>query len=427
MKYIIDFIASSITLFFGLKCLSLLFKTKLKINVLNIIIILLGSLVLMFYTYFGDNVTRPLIGLVVICLCSLIIFKNSIYISLFYSLVCNILIGLYEIVLSLIFVKLKIIDLNYFDSSSIIKAVFSFIVLILVYFTLKVKHINYFINKVVNNIKIIKFIIILLIMLLLIIMVVDFKYSQSITYKDYLSNIIIIVCLIVTLIIIIKDHFQIQNEMHKSDILLNFMKKYEKIIDGNRESNHEILNNLLILKSMKNKNSKEYNNILDELIDNSSNKGMKIKKVYNLPSGIKGVFYYKLYGLDEKGYDISFKVNERVNASFKKVNHSNYIALAKVIAIVLDNSIEASASTDNKCIIIDIYTESKCIIFDIVNSYKGKININSLNDRKYSTKGKNRGYGLYIMKKILKDNDCIKVEQSIKNHYFYTKIIVKEK
>ena len=205
------------------------------------------------------------------------------------------------------------------------------------------------------------------------------------------------------------------------------MEKYEKIIDSNRENNHELLNNLLVLKSIKNKNSKEFNNLFDELVNNSANKGMKAKNIYNLPSGIKGIFYYKLYGLEEKNYNISINVSKRSKTLFKKIDYNNNIVLSKIVAIVLDNAIEASSKTSNKCLIIDVYEIDNNIVIEIANSYKGKIDINNIRERKYTTKGKNRGYGLYIMNNLLKNSSDIKVEQSTKDNYFYTKIMLKKK
>ena len=44
------------------------------------------------------------------------------------------------------------------------------------------------------------------------------------------------------------------------------MSKYEKIIDEERINRHEMLNNLLMLKSFKNKNSKKYDDTINEII-----------------------------------------------------------------------------------------------------------------------------------------------------------------
>ena len=69
--------------------------------------------------------------------------------------------------------------------------------------------------------------------------------------------------------------------------------------------------------------------------------------------------------------------------------------------------------------------EDKTII-DISNTFNNKVDMNKIKNKKYSTKGKNRGYGLYIMNRLLKDNENISVDQSIKNKFFISKIIIKK-
>ena len=426
-KLIVDYLASLMTLYLGLICLSVFFKRKFKLNILNIIIILVASMLIVFYSYYGDDLTRPFKNLAVLFITSLLIYRENTFNSLLYVLICNVLIGFYEFIFSLFLITFKVVNLDTFDSNYLLKAVFSLIIMLLVLFTVKRNVVQKISSKIIGNKKLAKFIVILLLIYSLLIMVIEFNNTKVFSYEVYLGNIIMVACSIVILKIIVTDHINVQKEMDKSAILLNFMDKYEKTIDENRENNHELLNNLLVLKSFKNKNSKEYNNLLDELINSFNNKGSNFKNIYNLPSGIKGIFYYKLYGLEESGYKISINVSKKVKSLLKKINHDNYLKLSKIIAIVLDNAVEASSKTRDKLILIDIYSLEDNIIIEITNSFKGIIDINSINEKKYSTKGENRGYGLYVMNKIIKDNKQISVEQSTNNNLFDTRIIVKEK
>ena len=53
------------------------------------------------------------------------------------------------------------------------------------------------------------------------------------------------------------------------------MSDYELILYKTRENRHEMVNNLLVLKGEKNKNSKKYNDILNGIIEQYDNKKMK--------------------------------------------------------------------------------------------------------------------------------------------------------
>jgi two-component system sensor histidine kinase AgrC len=183
------------------------------------------------------------------------------------------------------------------------------------------------------------------------------------------------------------------------------------------------LNNLLILKNFSNRNSKEYNDLLDEMID-SNNKKVGIKNIYNLPSGLKGIFYYKLYNLDNSEYNISINISKKVGNLLNNISRKDYINLYKIINIILDNALEACEKTKNKYLLIDIYKEDGFICFDISNSCKGTINLDEINKKGFSTKGKNRGLGLSIVKNILKANDSIEMKQFVKDNIFTTIIKV---
>ena len=94
------------------------------------------------------------------------------------------------------------------------------------------------------------------------------------------------------------------------------------------------------------------------------------------------------------------------------------------MGIVIDNAIEASSKTNNKYILIDIYNDNG-IVIEISNSFKGKVDINSINDKYYSTKGKNRGLGLFIINKLIKSSN-ISYEQFINDSIFTTIIKIKK-
>ena len=58
------------------------------------------------------------------------------------------------------------------------------------------------------------------------------------------------------------------------------------------------------------------------------------------------------------------------------------------------------------------------------NSFGEQIDMNKINNKGYSTKGKNRGKGLYFVSKIKEKNPNIKTKTNIINDYFVQRIIV---
>ena len=425
-EYVFNAFASFISVIIDLLAINKLCDgSKISINIKNFLIVLFSSNLIVINAMYGENLTRSFVILVISFFYVLNILKLDYLKSFSYMIISHIILGIYEVLLSIIVVYFNIVDLSTYDTNALLKAVFSLIVMSLVYITCNIPKVRKISKNISENRKLNKYVLILLSIFSIVLIIVDFKYSQTFSKKVYLSNIIIILSLTVMLCLAIYNHIKVQREVEKTEILLNFMSKYEKLIDEHRVMRHELLNNLLVLKNYKNK--KESEDLLNELIDNYSNKGIKINNIYNLPSGLKGMFYYKLYGLEDKNYDINIRVNKKVSSLLKKISHNNYLDLNKIVGIVLDNAIEASDKTKNKLLIIDIYDEENNIVIDISNSFRGKIDINKINDKNYSSKGSNRGFGLYILNNIVKENSNISVDQSINNNIFNTKIVINKK
>lgn len=425
LDYLIIALASAFSALIELEIYSKLVNDKLfKIDIKSIIITFVIGILITINTYSNTGYSKPIINFMLMIISSSLYFNNNISKTILYTLYCFLIMIVYEILLSS-FVLFYFEDINKFDSNVALKVIFTLFSVGLTLVTCYLKPIkniaHNYLSKILNK----KVIIIIASISLLILYIIDVNYSLQLNKEIYFVNAIIVIGVFLLLIINVYNYYKINKEIQKTEILLNFMSKYERIIDDNRINRHEMLNNLLALKSIKDKNSKEYNDVLDELIVNYSKNNIDFKNAYYLPTGIKGIFYYKLNGLDEKGYNIKINVFKQISNSFKDLPRKEYLNLYKIIGILLDNAIEASAKSKDKIINIDVYKENGKKIIIIDNSFKGKIELNKINNKNYSTKGKGRGLGLYIIKNILNNNDYIKLEQSIYNHIFSSKIIIK--
>ena len=428
---IIDFLSAIITLYLEILVFNKISDgEKVKINFKFLIILTICSIMLLLNTYYVDSLSRSFMSIIIVYVCILLVSNKGVINSFIYLIICNIFIAFYEIVFSSILVKINIISLEMFDSNHLIKAIFSIILLLFVYITTSNNKVRELLNRIINTkTKTFNMIIaILLVSFCFSLIIMNFNYVDSISYKVYISNAILLLCITIIIAISIYSYVKVEKEEQKTELLLNFMSKYEKVIEENRISNHELLNTLLVLKTY-NKNTDEYDILLNELIDKYNNKGIKIKNIHNLPPGLKGIFYYKLHGLDDHKYEININVSKKSVKNIKKISSNDYMTLYKIIGIILDNAIEAASSSKKKYILIDVYDESNTIIFEISNSYTGKMNLESINIKGYSTKGNKRGLGLYIMNNLLIKCNNIKVEQTVNNrvHIFNTKILVNKK
>jgi two-component system, LytTR family, sensor histidine kinase AgrC len=401
-------------------------NNKIVISKKIIIVSILSGIIIAIVFYNNGSVSRIVLNMLVLMISALIVFNDKLPKVSINTIMCFIIMLLFELATSFILVILHITNLSFFDENMLLKIIYSLInVLILFYITGRKKiqrlstKINSFIGK--NNTTLIVSIIILIVFALL-----DYKMVINGNKKIYFTNILIIICFTLIIGYGIYNNIKSLKEVKKTETLLNFISTYENKIDEDRINRHEMLNNLLILKSIKNKNSKEFNDTLDDLIRIYDKKGMGIKNISKLPTGLKGMVYYKLEEVQKKKIKVNINISKQISLNLEKLNHKEYALLCKTVGITLDNAIEAADNSKEKMLNIDIYKENENIIIMIDNSFSKQVDIRKIGTKNYSTKGKGRGLGLYIIKNLLKTSNNLILEQKIENQIFNSKIIVKQ-
>ena len=121
-----------------------------------------------------------------------------------------------------------------------------------------------------------------------------------------------------------------------------------------------------------------------------------------------------------KNKNISVTIN--VNKNIKElefIDSETQKNLIKVLGICLDNAIEASEVSEKKNISLEIYKMSNEIRIVICNTYNSDlVDLNKIENKGYSTKGKGRGNGLYYLSKVISSQKTISTEWVIMNDYF---------
>ena len=100
------------------------------------------------------------------------------------------------------------------------------------------------------------------------------------------------------------------------------------------------------------------------------------------------------------------------------------VQLSKIIGVFLDNAREASLLSCEKEVSICIYMDTKRVVFEIANTYADSININKIYDCGHSTKGKNRGYGLPLVKMIVDESNIFENTTELQGQYFIQKLVI---
>lgn len=267
---------------------------------------------------------------------------------------------------------------------------------------------------------------IVIISILSIIFTAIFFYRFATGYKlnqDVLLYLIAMFAFIIILFSLYKQRMDNENVSKKYDGLLDVMKNYESDIEEQRTLRHETKNEFATIKCKL--QDKEDNGSIIEYIDSViGDKGKvsttKYSKFKYLPSnGLKGFFYYKFLEAENKGINVSVNISKQIENSFlKDVDTKDFKDLARIIGVYLDNAIEASFTSKDKKLGIEMYLINEKVEIIITNTFNNEINLDKIGKESFSTKGKNRGHGLLLVKKILSENNMFEAKNEIRNNIY---------
>ncbi len=278
----------------------------------------------------------------------------------------------------------------------------------------------------------------LILISILYIFIVNFFIMQS-YYKITLGfllilnafNIVIFTFIIIQIMNEYSNNVAIKN---KYDILMSKSIDYENIIDSQRMENHENKNDLYVLKTMIPSSNKEAHEQLDLMINEYENREIEYQqnkdlyqKTLRIPSGgLRGLFYQKLLYIENNNIEYSLRVSKNINKdSLNDLDKYERRNLCKIIGVYLDNAIQEVEKIDNKKIRIDLKLDKKVFQISISNSLGKILEIEKINDKGYSTKGKKHGYGLSLVNDILKESKKITSETSITGSIFKQTVKIK--
>ena len=411
----------------------LLEDKKLRLSLKNIIVIIL-SLVL-YSTIAGilDGILKTL----VICLIYVIVYRSvftltytkSILISFEY-IILSIIPDLFILLFSVYVLK---IDSNVFYNNfaqTIISTLLVNILLILLTLILK-KTLRKISNiKLTNNKEIIMYLLLSLFSIL-VVFYTEYSNVKVSSSKELILGIIIIVSFVLILYSLVKQKIENNKLMTRYIKLLEFIKNYEKELDKQKELRHESKNQLITARSKIVDKKKEHevieylNSIISDYVKGNNEKYTSFQ--YLPANGIKGFFYYKANEAENNGINLSINVSPKVENTFiGDLDTNDFKQLGILLGVYLDNAIEASKNSKDKKMAIEIYKTGEDIEIIISNTYEGKIDTESIGKTKYTTKGKNHGYGLMLVSKILEENKRFEAKRVVTDVVYSQKLKIKK-
>lgn len=195
------------------------------------------------------------------------------------------------------------------------------------------------------------------------------------------------------------------------------MQEYTKHIEAlYEEMNHFKHDYINILSSLDDgireeniqKITQTYQTVIAPTKQNFQNNHFMIVRLSNiLVPEIKSLLSAKLLMAKQQNIEVQIEVVAPITEF-----NMDLLSLIRIISILLDNGIEAAELTENPWLKLAIFEEDDTQIIVIENSSPEMVNIKKIADKGYSSKGMNRGIGLYTVKMLLDETPYVWLETS---------------
>ena len=388
---------------------------KFDLKKFVIYVILLIPLLIVSCIFF-DGMTRIVLNIIfTIIALYLSIFQKDISNSVYYALTYELLVFISEIIISVFFVSIFKINMNSYEKFKFLLLIFSVVNCLIVYLLSKIKYISKNVKKLNNIIKknYKDWIYIVIIMILLSFLIVSNKNNLG-SDIDYYINAGKVIFVIFSLIYVIYNKFQRQAMEEKYNESMEYVLRYEKIINEQGKKNHEYNNQLMVIKGYAN-NPEKLTEYLEEVIgDHRTGQNYTVKQLGFLPDGgVKGLLYHKLSKMEENNIKYYLYVDQNIkDKDIESFDLKTYRDLTKLLGVFLDNAIDAALKSEEKEIEVELKDKDDCLLVIISNTYDKNIDINKVGKSGFTTKGAGHGFGLSIVKDIARTNSEIETFSS---------------
>ena len=340
--------------------------------------------------------------------------------ALIYSVVSLAYLFIGELITGILFSILPI-DYNYILKNIFGSALGSAIVLI---FTLPVMYIRP-IKTFVNNLSV-KYEN-LSVLIFLVIGIGSFWYMNSHAINDsfeFLINLFVLFLFFLMAILYFKENMKSKEMSDKYNELLSTVDTFEKELITKRKIIHDFKNQLIVINGYAD-NPEKLKAYLSEIIKDQRNipNSKLLLNVEKLPSGLKGLIYYKfsnLYSNINVSIDIknSLKKYESISPKLNK-------DCLKILGVFIDNAIEAVKNEKEKYINLEFIKQKEQIIITVRNTCTSRVNIKDLTKNGFTTKGKNHGYGLSLVSDIVRKDDSLDIKFECDDDIFSATFVIR--
>ena len=340
--------------------------------------------------------------------------------ALIYSVVSLAYLFIGELLTGILFSILPV-DYNYVFYNIIGKTIGSIIVFL---FTIPVMHIRP-IKTFVNNLSV-KYEN-LSVLIFLVIGIGSFWYMNSHAINDsfeFLINLFVLFLFFLMAILYFKENMKSKEMSDKYNELLSTVDTFEKELITKRKIIHDFKNQLIVINGYAD-NPEKLKAYLSEIIKDQRNipNSKLLLNVEKLPSGLKGLIYYKFSNLDSN-INVSIDIKNSLK-KYESISPKLNKDCLKILGVFIDNAIEAVKNEKEKYINLEFIKQKEQIIINVRNTCTSRVNIKNLTKNGFTTKGKNHGYGLSLVSDIVRKDDSLDIKFECDDDIFSATLVIR--
>lgn len=399
-------------------CLCKICSKKARLNLGNISIIIVISLVNYYSTQIEIIMIKSFISFISTFIILRLILREDEKKSLMCTLVFMLIVSIIEIICSLFIVNvIKVTPLDYVTSTSYTKDIIGLIILLIIYMVCSLKVIKKQYEKLfelVDHLKINnQYILIVFFMLSIIITfyVINIAGKLKLIYSILYLSIFLIFILYIIFSLYRNFYLKLINQY-----LINKEDDYIKLLDEYKMFKHNIKNHFYLLKSVGNK---KVNNIIDEYNNEFDINDVKVEISSSFPKSMRSFLYSKTIKTDIKIIIDNYIINDPINVLSLK----NYLKLIESIGILIDNAIDEASSCLDSYVYIFMQEDDYGYKINVVNKLsKNMFDMDNSCVKGNSKKKNHEGIGL----SYIRNKTPFKLQVNINNDMFYTNLSIKK-
>lgn len=253
-----------------------------------------------------------------------------------------------------------------------------------------------------------------------------FLLSKAPFDKIHLANFSYKTCVYILMIYILtlSSIARFEHRSKKYIQLNKYIQTIEEMYDDLARQKHDFSNILLSINGYINDNRiselRDYmNNYVMRDFCKSLNNNFAVYLKYIQNPALKGVIFSKLNQAAMKNIKLFINIFNEI-----EIHNIDPTDLARIIGILFDNAIEACEKSPQNELHLGMESDKTHTSILIGNTCYQMPDLELICNRGYSTKGKNRGLGLYSLKKILALYPNAHLKTSVSDNMFFQELII---